>query len=99
MYWYRYPNNSLSNFNSKMALGNINIYSNNSAKLAEKRNSIYYTKLKFKDNIYAIGDNIMLKENETSNMIGQIIKIIEQGDDIELPHVPTIQIKWLINIL
>ena len=53
-----------------------------------------YKKLKFKEVIYQIGENLLIKESETSNMIGKLTKIKEKGGDTKHPDWPMIQVKW-----
>ena len=63
-----------------------------------KEKSKYYKKLKYKNVIYKIGEYILIKENETSNMVGKLKKIKDLAGDIEHPDWPMVLVRWYIYI-
>lgn len=53
---------------------------------------IPYTKIKYKDTIYSIGDNVMIR-TYSDFCIAKIIKIIPMNGIMKFRYWPTIQIK------
>ena len=72
----------------------MSLHSINWPKFKQKRNNIYYKKLKYKQEIYSVGDDILIKKSDSSNMVGRIIKIMEQADNLETQNSPMVEIKW-----
>jgi hypothetical protein len=53
-----------------------------------------YKKIKFKGEIYQIGDPVLIKESEEVNSVGTLERVIAQGGSTEHPTWPMIDVKW-----
>ncbi len=53
-----------------------------------------YKKIKFKGEIYSLGDEILIKENDNSNMVGVLKRVIAQGGSVDHPTWPMIEVQW-----
>ena len=52
-----------------------------------------YDSIKFRDNIFKLGDVLLIQASE-ENLIGELIKIIPSNGIKEYPFWPTVQVKW-----
>lgn len=50
-----------------------------------------YSKLRLNNEVYAIGDYVLIRETRKSDMIGKLIKIYAEG---EIEKHPMIEVKW-----
>jgi hypothetical protein len=56
---------------------------------------INYCKIKYKNEIYSIGDCLLIRdEAEDSFLIGKLVKIIQYNGYKKYPYWPTIQVQW-----
>jgi hypothetical protein len=52
-----------------------------------------YTKIKYKQDIYSIGDNLLIRDND-GFLIGKLINIIPVNGDKKYSYWPTIEVQW-----
>lgn len=57
-------------------------------------NDIPYTKFKYDNVIYKIGDCMFIKDSNDTFSIGKLVKIISANGIKSLPFWPTIKVKW-----
>ena len=55
---------------------------------------IKYTKIKFKQDIYSIGDNLLIRDSADGFLIGKLINIIPSNGDKKYTYWPTIEVEW-----
>jgi disulfide oxidoreductase YuzD len=53
-----------------------------------------YTKVKFKNEVYSLGDCLMIRDVNDGFLIGKLVKIIQTGGFKKYPYWPTVQIQW-----
>jgi hypothetical protein len=57
--------------------------------------TISYDKIKYRNEVYSIGDCVIIKDEiEESFLIGKIVKIIQTNGFKKIPYWPTIQVQW-----
>lgn len=55
---------------------------------------VNYNKVKFRDEIYSIGDYLMIREENDGFLVGKLVKIVQSGGIKKYPYWPTIQVQW-----
>jgi hypothetical protein len=55
---------------------------------------ITYNKIKYKNDIFSLGDCLLVRDQFEGFLIGKLIKIIPSGGFKKYPYWPTIQIQW-----
>ena len=55
-----------------------------------------YTKIKYKQDIYSIGDNLLIRDSSDGFLIGKLINIIPTNGDKKYNYWPTIEVQWYI---
>ena len=53
-----------------------------------------YRKICFRENIYEVGDTLLFRETETTNVVGKLIRIIPEGGNELHPKWPMIEVQW-----
>ncbi len=53
-----------------------------------------YNKIKYKSDIYTLGDYLMVRDVNDGFLIGKLVKIIQSGGFKKYPYWPTIQVQW-----
>jgi hypothetical protein len=53
-----------------------------------------YTKVKYKGEIYSIGDILMIRDVNEGFLIGKLLKVVAQGGNKKYSHWPTVQVQW-----
>ena len=53
-----------------------------------------YTKIKYKQDIYSLGDNLLVREGTDSFLIGKLISIIPSNGNKQYSYWPTIEVQW-----
>lgn len=53
-----------------------------------------YTKIKYKQDIYSIGDNLLIRDSSDGFLIGRLINIIPANGDKKYHYWPTIEVEW-----
>jgi hypothetical protein len=53
-----------------------------------------YNRIKFKNEIYSIGDILMIRDINDGVLIGKLLKIVPQGGNRKYSHWPTVQVQW-----
>lgn len=56
--------------------------------------STAYNKIKYKDEVYSLGDNILIRDTNDGFLIGKLVKIIQANAFKKYPYWPAIQIQW-----
>jgi hypothetical protein len=57
--------------------------------------NIAYNKIKYKNEIFSIGDCLLIRdEGDDSYLIGKLVKINQFNGYKKYPYWPTIQIQW-----
>lgn len=56
--------------------------------------SVNYNKVKYKSDIYSVGDYLLIKDVNDGFLVGKLIKIIKNGGMKKYPYWPTIQVQW-----
>jgi hypothetical protein len=56
--------------------------------------NVNYNKIKYKNDIYTVGDTLMIRDVNDGFLIGKLIKIIQSNGIKKYPHWPTIQVQW-----
>lgn len=54
----------------------------------------HYNRIKYKNEIYTIGDVLMIRDVGEGFLIGKLLKIIPQGGNKKYLHWPTVQVQW-----
>ena len=54
----------------------------------------HYKKICFKDTLYHVGETLLFKETETSNIIGRLVRIIPEGGNPLHPKWPMLEVQW-----
>ncbi len=55
---------------------------------------INYNKIKYKSDIFALGDFLMIRDVNDGFLIGKLIKVVQTGGFKKYPYWPTIQVQW-----
>lgn len=55
---------------------------------------VNYNKIKFKSDIYRIGDAILVRDLNEGFLVAKLTKIIQYGGFKKYPFWPTIEVKW-----
>lgn len=55
-----------------------------------------YTKIKYKQDIYSIGDNLLIRDSSDGFLVGKLINIIPTNGDKKYNYWPTIEVQWYI---
>jgi hypothetical protein len=55
---------------------------------------ITYNKIKYKNDIFSLGDCLMIRDVNEGVLIGKLTKIIPSGGISKYPYWPTIQVQW-----
>ncbi len=55
---------------------------------------ITYNKIKYKNDIFSLGDCLLVRNENEGFLIGKLIKVIQEGGLKKYPYWPTIQIQW-----
>ena len=55
---------------------------------------IFYTKIKYKSDIYGIGDNILVRDLNGNYILAKIKEIIKSNGFKKYPFWPTIEVEW-----
>lgn len=53
-----------------------------------------YTKIKYKQDIYSIGDNLLIRDSSDGFLIGRLVNIIPSNGDKKYHYWPTIEVEW-----
>jgi hypothetical protein len=53
-----------------------------------------YNRIKFRSEIYSLGDCVMIRDVQEGFLIGKLIKIVNQGGNKKYPYWPTVQVQW-----
>jgi hypothetical protein len=56
--------------------------------------NVNYNKIKYKSDIYSIGDYLMVRDVNDGFLIGKLIKIIQFNGMKKYPYWPSIQVQW-----
>ena len=60
----------------------------------EAEQSSQYKRLKFQGELYEVGDTVLIRESENSNMVARIEKIIKENGDPKHPKWPMVELTW-----
>lgn len=55
---------------------------------------IIYEKIKFKSNIYKIGDCLMIRDADDGYLVAKLLKIIQTNGLKQYPFWPVIEVQW-----
>ncbi len=53
-----------------------------------------YTKVKYKGEIYSLGDILMVRDVNEGFLICKFLKIVPHGGNKKYSHWPTVQVQW-----
>jgi hypothetical protein len=81
---------------------NLKTKDSNSSKNSEKLEKIQkflnlsknYQKIKFKQDFYSIGDNLMVRDLNECFLVAKLVRIISTGGNRKYPYWPTIEVEW-----
>ena len=51
-----------------------------------------YRKICFKETIYEVGDTLLFRETESTNVVGKLVKVIPEGGNPQHPKWPMIEV-------
>ena len=75
----------------------INLVDND--KITKIRNivatDITYDKIKYKSNIYSVGDCLLVRDINEGFLVAKLLRIIQYNGFKKYPFWPTIQVQWL----
>lgn len=85
---------------SEYSKGKDSTSSKNSEKLEKIQKflnlSKSYQKIKFKQDFYSVGDNLLIRDINENFLVAKLIKIISHGGNKKYPYWPTIEVEWYI---
>jgi hypothetical protein len=55
---------------------------------------INYNKIKYKNDIFTLGDCLLIRDVNEGYLVGKMIKIVQSGGLKKYPYWPTIQVQW-----
>ena len=55
---------------------------------------IFYNKIKYKSDIYSIGDCILIRDSNEGFLVAKLEKIIKNNGYKKYPFWPTIEVQW-----
>eukprot|EP01022_Parablepharisma_sp_SALTPOND_P011783 TRINITY_DN1501_c0_g1_i1.p2 TRINITY_DN1501_c0_g1~~TRINITY_DN1501_c0_g1_i1.p2 ORF type:complete len:288 (-),score=-17.43 TRINITY_DN1501_c0_g1_i1:121-984(-) len=62
------------------------------------KNEVGYRRLMLRGEVYCLGDTVLIRETETTNMIARIERIISENGDPTHPKWPMIEVTWQFSI-
>ncbi len=51
-------------------------------------------RLKFQNQIYKVGDTVLIREAETTDMVARIERVLKENGDLKHPTWPMIEVTW-----
>lgn len=79
-------------------VGMVSLYLVDSQKLQKIRKivspDVKYTKIKYKQDIYSIGDNLLIRDSADGYSIGKLVRIIPANGNFKYNYWPTIEVQW-----
>ena len=55
-----------------------------------------YTMIKFKHNIYSVGDTLLVRDLNEGFLIAKLLRILSYNGNKKYPYWPTIEVQWYI---